>query len=139
MKKLTNILLVEDDQVTNHINKKLISKINCSYQIGTASNGLEGLSHINNCIAINTGIPQLILLDINMPVMDGFEFLEEFQKLELGDKVVIVMLTTSSHMKDIDRLFQSGNSDIISKPLTEEKFISILDKYFSNHSYGQTA
>ncbi|MBX9852929.1 MAG: response regulator [Cytophagaceae bacterium] len=136
---MKNILLIEDDQVTNYINKKLINRINLLYQVDNCPNGFEGLNYMKNCLASNAPVPQLILLDINMPVMDGFEFLEEFQKLNLSEKVIIVMLTTSSHIRDMDKLFQSGNSHLIAKPLTEEKFISILDKYFNNHSYGQTA
>jgi CheY-like chemotaxis protein len=137
-KKLKNILLIEDDPITNFINQRLIKKVNPSLQVTIAHNGLEGLSYIKECKAKNQCIPQLIFLDINMPVMDGFEFLQEFQNLKLKEKTVIVMLTTSTHLKDLDKLFQSGNSDIIAKPFSEEKFIAILDKYFDDNQYSQT-
>ena len=134
MKKLRHILLVEDDQITNYINKKLIKKIDPSFAIHVSQNGLEGLYFINNCIHHSENMPDLIFLDLNMPVLDGFEFLQDFKKLPLEGKVIIVILTTSEHIKDIDKLIESGNSDIIAKPLTEEKFISIRNKYFNHHS-----
>lgn len=108
-------------------------------EVSIAHNGVEGLNHITSCLMNGQGMPQLIVLDINMPVMDGFEFLEEFQKLNIPEKVFIVMLTTSSHIKDMDKLFQSGNSDILAKPLTEKKLNAIIEKYFDRRTYRKTA
>jgi len=140
MGKIEHILLVEDDAITNFINKRLINKMQETCCVGITYNGLEGIKYINSCIEDGRPVPELILLDINMPVMDGFEFLEEFQKLRLQQKVVIVMLTTSNHINDLDKLFRSGNSDIIAKPLTDEKFASIMEKYFfEDKRYSQTA
>lgn len=139
MEKLENILLIEDDKVTNFINQRLIKKVNLSFKINVTHNGDEGLSYIKKCFAHNDSIPQLVLLDINMPVMDGFDFLEELEKLRIKEKLIIIILTTSGHTKDIDKLHGSGNSDIIAKPLTEQKFIKILDKFFDYREYGQTA
>lgn len=131
MGKLKHILLVEDDRITNFINKRLIQKMIPNSLISIANNGLEGIDFLNACLENCGSIPQLILLDINMPVMDGFEFLEQFQLLKIKEKVTIVMLTTSDHIKDLDKLFQTGNSDIIAKPLTEQKLSSIVGKYFT--------
>ena len=130
--KLEEVLLIEDDPITNYINNRLIKKVNNNIQVNVAINGKEGLSFIELRRNQNDRkIPQLILLDINMPVMNGFEFLEEFQKFHLTH-VVVVMLTTSNHLKDLDKLFRSGNLDLIPKPLTEEKFKNILNKYFED-------
>lgn len=134
-------MLIEDDQITNFINQRLIKKLIFSSQVYSALNGHEGLEYIKECLIKNEEIPDLIFLDINMPVMDGFEFLEEFQKFNLSKKSIIIMLTTSSHIKDMDKLFHSVNSDIIAKPLTEEKLIRIIHKYFDSDTkaYSQTA
>lgn len=139
MRELKNILLIEDDQITNFINHRLIKKVDESIEVTVTYNGHEGLTHIKDCLKNGKGAPQLIILDINMPVMDGFEFLEEFQKLNMPQKTFIVMLTTSSHIKDMDKLFQSGNSDIIAKPLTEKKFGEIVEKYFYKQEFRQQA
>ena len=132
--KLKQILLIEDDPITNFINTHLIKKLDKDIRVNVAVNGKEGLSFIKCCLDQSQAVPQLILLDINMPVMNGFEFLEEFQNTPLAKDVVIVMLTTSNHLRDMDRLFKSGNLDLISKPLTEEKFKYILMKYFEDRN-----
>jgi CheY-like chemotaxis protein len=140
MGKLRHILLVEDDHITNFINKRLIQKMIPDSQVSIAYNGFEGLSFLNETLKNHKSIPQLILLDINMPVMDGFEFLEKFQKLQLSEKVSIVMLTTSNHLKDLDKLFKTGNSDIIAKPLTEDKLRTLISRYFEEDTeYSQIA
>lgn len=134
MKRLDSILLVEDDKITNYINERLIRRLNIANEIFTATNGYEALNLLNTRAQSSLSLPDLILLDINMPVMDGFEFLQKFQasNFENKDKIKIVMLTTSSHLRDMDKLFSIGNSDIISKPLTEDKITPLLNRYFSD-------
>ena len=79
-------------------------------------------------------MPNLILLDINMPVMDGFEFLQKYNLLEADSKrdTIVVMLTTSTHMNDMDKLISNGNIDLVNKPLTQEKLLQLMNKYFWN-------
>ncbi|MDO1452031.1 response regulator [Rhodocytophaga aerolata] len=73
-----------------------------------------------------------MLLDINMPVMDGFEFLDAFANLEITQKesVVIVMLTTSLNPKDMDRLKEAPIQGFLNKPLTEEMVGDLLATHF---------
>lgn len=140
MGKLQHVLLIEDDPITNFINKRLIQKFDNLIEVSIASNGLIGIDFLKSLIEGGGQLPQLILLDINMPVMDGFEFLEQFQGLNITEKIVIVMLTTSNHIQDLDKLFRTGNSDIIAKPLTGPKWTSLTEKYFvTPDEYSKTA
>lgn len=134
MQKLGSILLVEDDNITNFINERLIKKLDVAEEIKVAANGSEALSFIRTRVAGGKNSPDLIFLDINMPVMDGFEFLQEFKQLEFPgkEKVVIVVLTTSTNQNDIEKLKNSGNTDFINKPLTKEKIEKIINKNFSH-------
>lgn len=136
MQKLGSILLVEDDNITNFINKRLISKLEVAEDIRVATNGAEAISFIRKRLSCNDSCPELIFLDINMPVMDGFEFLQEFKRLQFEQKenVVIVVLTTSTNQNDIEKLKNSGNTDFINKPLTKEKIQTIVEKNFSHIS-----
>lgn len=133
MSKLNSILLVEDDSITNFINERLLRKLEVADDIKIASNGLEALALIQNSVQSSQNPPTLIFLDINMPVMDGFEFLSEFKMLSLPNKqdVVVVVLTTSTNLSDIEKLKGSGNTDFINKPLTKEKVQSVIKKHFS--------
>ncbi|WMJ74484.1 response regulator [Cytophagaceae bacterium ABcell3] len=131
-KILKNVLLVDDDSINNYINERLLKKMNICENIKVLLNGEEAIKHIEQEIAQdNSYTPDLILLDINMPVMDGFEFMEAFKKLDLEkkEKVVIIMLTTSTNPGDMDRVKHSIASDFINKPLTEDKISGILNKY----------
>jgi CheY-like chemotaxis protein len=132
MSKINSILLVEDDSITNFINERLLNKLDIADSIKIALNGFEAITFIKDCLARSGNCPQLIFLDINMPVMDGFEFLNEFRNLSFRGKedVVIVVLTTSTNLNDIEKLKGSGNTDFINKPLTRDKVLSIVAKHF---------
>jgi CheY-like chemotaxis protein len=98
-----------------------------------AYNGKEALELIHNACE-SALCPELILLDINMPVMNGFEFLKAYQGLEFPHKqsVVIVMLTTSLNPQDMEQIDElplkiKGN---LNKPLTEEMVRNLLHTHF---------
>lgn len=133
MKKLNCALLIDDDSISNFINERLIRKIAAPEQLTIALNGEEALKYILRSHQEKLPHPDLILLDINMPVMDGFEFLKEFKQLNLPDKssVVIIMLTTSTSPNDTERLNDSGAAGYINKPLTEEKLRLVMEEFFS--------
>ncbi len=132
MRLLDSILLIEDDKITNYINERLIRRLNIASTIETALNGLEALKALNKKKDEGRPMPNLILLDINMPVMDGFEFLQKYQSLTADDKkeTIIVMLTTSTHIRDMDKLLSSGTIDVVNKPLSQEKLLQVMNKYF---------
>jgi len=132
MKRIKSILLVDDDSINNFINEKLIKRLNVTDEVKIVLNGEEALNLLQEIIDSGQKCPELILLDINMPVMDGFEFLEAYKTLDFPDKksVVIVMLTTSTNPLDIKKLNDSGVFGYVNKPLTDEKFSSILNEHF---------
>ena len=135
MKKLNTILLVDDDEITNFSNKFLLTKAEIAEKIDVVMNGKEALEYLNN--PENSEV-DLILLDVNMPVMNGFKFLEEFEKLPQSSqpKCLIMMLTTSLHPDDQKAAngFQEKNilSGYFNKPLTMESVAAIKEQYFSD-------
>ena len=134
MQKLAAILLVDDDPTTNFLNQLLLEELAVADQLLVAENGAEALhilTHVLPPAAADPG-PVLVLLDVNMPVMNGIEFLEAYQQL-LPDRrqgVVIVMLTTTLHPHDLARIQALPVSDLVSKPLSEEKINAILREHF---------
>lgn len=129
--KINSVLLVDDDKITNFINEKIIHKLGVSEKVVVLNNGKEAIDYISKVkISEQASMPELIFLDINMPVMDGFEFIENFRHIKPDKKVVIIMLTTSSNDKDLEKI--SDTSEIagyINKPLTEQKLQEALQKY----------
>jgi CheY-like chemotaxis protein len=134
-RKLNCVLLIDDDEPTNFLNQIIIESTGCAEEIKTAQSGVEALEYLTRTSDTDRTFPcpDLIFLDINMPAMNGWEFLEKYRKLnnEFKGKVMIVMLTTSLFPED--KLHAKGISEISAfeiKPLTEEKLDNILKKFF---------
>jgi CheY-like chemotaxis protein len=132
MIKLNSVLLVDDDVINNFINARLIKKAEMAQDLHISTNGKEAISHLTEKLEKNELCPELILLDINMPVMDGFEFVDAFRKLNFSNQneVVIVMLTTSSNPKDLEKVEALKIGDYINKPLTEDKLKNVMARNF---------
>jgi len=136
MHKLACALLVDDDQTTNYLNQLLLKRLSVTDTLLTAVNGQEALLLVEeHCQSASPSCPALILLDVKMPVMNGFEFLEAYANLDLPQKhaIIIVMLTTSLHPQDMARMEQLNINGFLSKPLTKEKVNDILQTYFNRH------
>jgi CheY-like chemotaxis protein len=128
------ILLVDDDPTTNYLNRKLLHRLAVSDQVQMASNGHEALAMLTaSCTTPDApACPALILLDVNMPVMNGFEFLDAYRQLPLAQQhaVVIIMLTTSLHPRDVQRAGTLPVAGFLTKPLTAEKVTQLVAEYF---------
>lgn len=137
MKHVDKILIVDDDQTSTFLVKTMLEDMQIASAIATATNGREALDYINaQCLATEkeanliaaTFCPELILLDINMPVMNGFEFLEECRQKQCfrGNQVKVVMLSSSSSAKDIQQAKAFHVTAYLVKPITEEKLTQLL-------------
>jgi CheY-like chemotaxis protein len=132
MKKLDCILLIDDNKATNFLHETLIEELDVAKDIAVEYNGRDGLAFLEK-YCNNGKCPELILVDIHMPVMDGFDFLEGYRQRLFHEKYnsLVVMLTTSTNPRDVDRIEEIGFADYLPKPLTEEHIITLVDKYFS--------
>lgn len=137
MKKINCILLVDDNPADNYYNNYIIKDAGICNHVKTALNGVEALTYLHKAGDPDHHAkfpkPDLIFLDVNMPRMNGFEFLEAYKNLEdhLKSKILVVMLTTS--LNPDDRKKASSYREITefnNKPLTDEALYKIIDKYF---------
>ena len=119
----TVILLVEDDLVDQMSVKRALKEIPGKNQLAIANNGLEGLEYLNNP---ENPKPSIILLDINMPKMNGLEFLQILKKDKKHCKIPVIILTTS--MEDQDRLesFVLGVAGYMLKPVDYAQFVEVI-------------
>jgi CheY-like chemotaxis protein len=128
------VLLVDDDQTTNFLNKLLLTRLGVTEPVLTAANGEEALRILAQRSAEPATCPNLILLDMNMPVLNGLAFLEAYTQLPLTVQhaIVIIMLTTSLHPVDLARAQQLPIAGFLNKPLTAEKVADLLREHFAS-------
>lgn len=135
MPVLSSVLLVDDDSTTNFLHKALLIRMGIVEQVLTAENGEQALRTLGQtCLGPESkACPQLILLDMNMPVLNGLGFLEVYAQLPLVQQrtIVIVMLTTSLHPTDQARAEQLPIAGFLNKPLTKEKVTALLQQHFT--------
>lgn len=135
MKQLESIVLVDDDHITNMMNLMLLKELEVAKEMFGFADAERALRHlIELCLPDegqpHQGLPDLILVDLNMPGMDGFEFLQRLSYLPvLSDKQVYVyILTTSDDLRDTQKAGQFKLSGYIIKPLTAKKVQEMVAK-----------
>lgn len=123
---LNCVLLIDDDEITNFINERVLDSVQIATTIAAVRNGKQGIDFVKKYYDEHSVLPQLIFLDLNMPLMDGFDFMDQFNKSGFNDKPVIAVLTTSENPRDIGRLEELGIKYIFSKPLTSERVTELI-------------
>jgi CheY-like chemotaxis protein len=131
--KYKTIMLIDDNEIDNLINQKMIESLELADNILVHSGAKSALEYLKNIEKIKENsvdfLPQFIFLDIDMPIMDGFQFLEEFSKMKESTKnyCKVIMLTSSLDPKDMVR---SKNSqyiyNYINKPLSQNNLKKVL-------------
>ncbi|MEP3386653.1 MAG: response regulator [Reichenbachiella sp.] len=127
MNQIDHVLLVDDDVPTNFIHEVILKKTNRFKQIGSVLSATEALDYLQ------VSRPNLIFLDINMPALSGWDFIDQFRSLPLEQKenIVIIMLSTSMDPKDRQRAqICSEIQEFVSKPISVEKVEDILVSHF---------
>ncbi|MEW2919865.1 response regulator [Muricauda sp. ANG21] len=95
MKKVNSIFIVDDDPITVFGIRKMLKPVAICEDVQIFQNGKEALDSIIQRMEGGGDIPEVIFLDINMPIMDGWDFLDEVMKLNLSEKIIINMITSS--------------------------------------------
>lgn len=126
--KLHSILLVDDDEISNYITEALINEIDIAESLSIATDGQQALDYLQQHPIINNEADGhiMVLLDLNMPVMDGFEFMEEYQQKSWKDKATVIMLTSSSNPKDMAKAKKYNFAGYLQKPFSQDDLKSII-------------
>ena len=130
MKKFNVVFVVDDDKVYHFILKNLLRKNNIDVNSRFFENGHDAIEGLKENSKNGTTLPDLILLDINMPVMDGWQFLEEFRKIKgsLNKETVIYMVSSSNSPFDLNKAknFPNEIQDYFLKPVCLEDICRIF-------------
>ncbi|AWM13020.1 response regulator [Flavobacterium sp. NRK F10] len=131
-KSVKCIMLIDDNEMDNFVHERVIKKHNAAEHIVAKQSALEALHYLEAGNSEDGNFPNIIFLDINMPGMDGWEFLEEYGKLEDGlkDRKVVVILTTSENPEDFLKAKKAKELfSFKTKPLTKEILDDIIEGY----------
>lgn len=137
MKKINCILLIDDNPADNYYHEYIIKDTGLCNYIKFATNGIEGLSYIKKAWEHNqtdyNPVPDVLFLDINMPRMNGFEFLEEYKKFDddLKSTTNVIVLTSSPNPDDRKKALKYTDvKGYHVKPLSIEILQEIIEQYF---------
>ena len=131
MTTLKTLTIVDDDDISVFLTTKIIEQTNLVDLIKGFGNGLDAINFLKENKNNVDALPDIILLDLSMPIMNGWQFLEEYNKLNptIGKKITIYICSSSISPDDITRAKTiSEVSDYIIKPITKDKLIDLIKK-----------
>lgn len=127
--KLASILLVEDNEGDILLTQEAFEESKVKTELNVARNGQEALDYLYKRDEFtHAKKPDLILLDINIPVFNGHEVLEQIKKDPILKKIPVIVLTTSSNEKDIEKAYDNHTNSYVRKPLDMEDFLTAILK-----------
>lgn len=126
-----NIMIVDDDKISTYLTKRIVDSSSMVVNSSTFYQSEIALSYIKKALITATDLPDLILLDINMPILDGWDFINELQKMNSLKTIPIAILSSSNYKEDFDKSeIYPEIRTYITKPLTLLKFEAIMHEIF---------
>ena len=131
--KALNILLIEDDMIEVMKLNRTISSLKLTHKIVEANNGEDALKILEK----KDELPDIILLDLNMPKINGIEFLSILKNDDVLKYIPTIILTTSNNQKDLLECYKIGIAGYVLKPLKFEEYVSKIEKLFAYWSINE--
>lgn len=131
MKKIDSVCIVDDDDIYQFTVRYEIERTQLVDHVKFFSDGEQAIHFLEKVFDQPSQLPDIVFLDINMPIMDGWGFLEEFAQLKpkLGKKITVYMVSSSNNEKDMERARQINEvTDYIIKPVTQDKLLPLFKK-----------
>lgn len=131
MTKVPLVCIIDDDNIYRYTTQKFIQLLKLADDVMTCGNGEEALDFFSAHVDNNSKLPDVVLLDVNMPVMDGWEFIEEYAKIypDITKKIKVYMVSSSIDERDKARALKKREiTDYIIKPISEQQLIALLRK-----------
>lgn len=122
-----NLLVIDDDDINIFIISKIVEKTGYDVEICAKHNGQLAIDYIKDLVDSQQALPELVLIDINMPILNGWEFIEAFEALDLKATNDMYMLSSSVYENDIEKAKSYKSvKGFISKPLSIDRLKELL-------------
>lgn len=130
MKKVDIACIIDDDPIFVYGTKRIMEMADFSNSVMVFSNGEEAIIKLKPIMESSQSVPDIILLDLNMPIMDGWQFLDEFTQIPTSKQVVIYIVSSSVDPEDVERAKQYEAVDnYLVKPIKADQLMSIMQNY----------
>jgi CheY-like chemotaxis protein len=136
MKQNRPILLVEDDEVDRMLLQRALAALKITNRLDVANDGEEAIEFLRNCA--DDERPFIVFIDLNMPKMNGLEFLRVLKQDESLRMVPVVVLTTSKEQKDIRESFMLGVTGYMAKPVDYLQFVEVIKTVYNYWTLSET-
>lgn len=134
---VSTVCIIDDDPIYVFTTSRTLHNLGFCEDVVVYKDGKEAYEGLCALISENGNLPNLILLDLNMPVWDGWDFLKEFSKLEGGREIPIFVVSSSDHPDDLDRAEKDeAVHGVLLKPLTREKLNEVFRESGMEKSKG---
>ena len=123
------VLLVDDDEIVNSINAVIIKHAKFASEVKSINNVPNAIQFLSEA-KVNGNLPDVIFLDLNMPDLDGWDFMDEYEKIGMNGSTKVIMLTSSISLRDEQKAKSSEKiAAFVSKPLSPE----LLEQLYETH------
>lgn len=127
MQKIDLAYIIDDDEIIIYLTDKILKKVEFCERVEKFTDAQDALDKLSAALASGKDIPDVILFDLNMPNMSGWEFIEEFIKLPMKTEIPAFVFTSSIDPADREKSYRyRAIKDFITKPLTVQKLDKIL-------------
>ena len=134
LNKIKKVMLIDDDEIHSNLCYELILKSGITESVSIYNDAEEALQYIEKNAGSSDELPDLIFLDINMPFMDGWEFLDAYEalKVKVEKQIVLILLTSSVYKNDIEKAKQYKSVvEYIKTPISINKLLETKEEYFN--------
>ena len=130
MKKINNAWIIDDDKILSYILQRIMGSTHFCENIEIFQNGKEAINQLAVVKKDAEALPDIILLDLNMPVMDGWQFLDEFEKIKLDKKITLYIVSSSIDIQDHNKAKKYKTvSDFLIKPIGKKQIEQMMESY----------
>jgi CheY-like chemotaxis protein len=130
MRKINNAWIIDDDKILSYVLQRMMGSADFCQNIEIFQNGKEAINQLFSIKKTPEALPDIILLDLNMPVMDGWQFLDEFEKIPLDKKITLYIVSSSIDIQDHTKAKKYKTvSDFLIKPIGKKQIEQMIQSY----------